>query len=62
MIVKLIIRVATMLLTLVIGVIVEISIFGYSLERIKTTINRALNISVALAIGQILFLIIWAWT
>ena len=61
MIVKLIIRVATMLLTLVIGVIVEISIFGYSLERIKTTINSALNISVALAIGQILFLIIWAW-
>lgn len=73
MIVKLIIRVATVFLMLVIGFIVEISIFGYSLECIKTIINRdfdkysnlewlKLSISMALAIGQILFLIIWAWT
>ena len=73
MIIKLIIRVVTILLTLVIGFIVEISIFGYSLEYIKIIINRdfdkysdlewlKLSVSLALAIGQILFLIIWAWT
>ena len=72
MIMKLIIRVVTILLTLIIGFIVEISILGYSLECIKTIINRdfdkysnlewlKLSISLALAIGQILLLIIWAW-
>lgn len=73
MIAKLIIRVVTIFLTLVIGFIVEISILGYSLECIKTIINRdfdkysnlewlKLSISLGLASGQIVFLIIWTWS
>lgn len=70
---KTIIRFATVFLATVFWLIMEISIFGYSFEFIKIIINKdfdkcsnlrwlKLSINVALAIGQIVFLIIWAWT
>ena len=72
MIMKLIIRRVTVFLATVLWLIMEISIFNYSFECIKRIINRdfkcsglrwlKLSINLALAIGQIVFLIIWAWT
>ena len=70
---KTIIRFVTVFLAVVLWLIMEISIFSYSFECIKTIINRdfdkcsglrwlKLSINVALAIGQIVLLIIWAWT
>ena len=72
-IIKLVIRRVTVFLASVLWLIMEISIFGYSFECIKRIINKdfdkcsglrwlKLSINLALAIGQIVFLIIWAWT
>ena len=73
MLVKMNIRVVTIMLTMMLWLIVEISIFSYSFEFFKRIIKKdfykcsvfkwfKLTINVILAISQIVFLIIWAWT
>ena len=72
MIIKMIIREVTILLTLILWLIVEISIIGYSLEFFKRIIKKdfykgsaaewlKLTINAILGVGQILFVIAWAW-